>query len=113
MTNPRTERLALNEFLFREVNERLREVFAAQHAPEEWPSFVCECGDAGCTERFAMTLREYAILRADPACFAVAFGHEIPDIELVLGGNERFVLVMKTGAARELVEAAVTGGLGP
>ena len=73
----RDERLAGNEALFREVNERVAGV--AEHFEVESTAdpvkFTCECGRATCTEQIAMTLVEYEALRAMPTHFAVVPGH--------------------------------------
>jgi hypothetical protein len=37
------DRIALNEALFREVNERMKDVLAP--SPDERIDFLCECGD--------------------------------------------------------------------
>jgi hypothetical protein len=83
----RDERLAGNEALFREVNERVAEV--ATHYVEvethaEKINFACECGRADCAEPIAMTLVEYEAIRAEPTHFGVVPGHVAPDIETVI-----------------------------
>jgi hypothetical protein len=76
----REERLAGNEALFREVNERVAEV--ADHfvegATAESFTFTCECGSATCTEEIAMTLAEYEEVRTVPTHFAVVPGMICP-----------------------------------
>jgi hypothetical protein len=52
----RRERLAKNEALFREVNERIQEIGRAVGVqPDEELEMVCECSNAGCTERMTMS----------------------------------------------------------
>src|SRR5207248_5026775 len=51
------ERIARNEALFREVNERIAE--SAQRFESHRAEFVCECADQDCTERVEATLDEY------------------------------------------------------
>ena len=82
----RDERLAGNEALFREVNERVAEVAEQfEVAPTaESIKFTCECGNATCTEQIAMTLQEYEALRTVPTHFAVVDGHVLPEIERVV-----------------------------
>jgi len=87
----REERIGKNEALFREVNERIREITTYDEDAE----FLCECGDATCTEAIHMTLGEYEGLRADPTHFAVIAGHELPDVEQVILQNDRFAVVEK------------------
>jgi hypothetical protein len=89
----RNERLARNETLFRSVNERVEEV--VQPGPNEEIDFLCECGDDNCVEKLTLTRREYERVRQDGAQFAVAPGHEIPEIESVVMQGERFLVVRK------------------
>ena len=88
----REERLAANEELFRNVNERIAEL------TDKWGGdldLVCECADTTCTQRIALTLHEYEQLRQDPHRFAVRPGHEIPAIEDVVEQNDRYLVVEK------------------
>ena len=50
---------------------------------------VCECGDAECMERFAITNDAYAALRSDVHRFAVVPGHELPDLERTVERHEQ------------------------
>ena len=87
-------RIAENESVFREINERLGD--GHRRFELEGPmEFVCECGDAGCSQRIRITLDEYEELRRDPTRFAVVAGHEIVDVERVVAANERFAVVEK------------------
>jgi hypothetical protein len=90
----REARIARNEALFRQVNERIREVPLDAH-PDELREFLCECGSAECTEAIQLTLSEYEEVRADPRKFAVLPGHLVSDVESVVAANERFVTVRK------------------
>jgi hypothetical protein len=89
----RKTRIARNEALFREVNERVREV--SERAPMGQIDFLCECGDAECTESISLTLEEYERLRSDPLVFGIKRSHAIPDVEDVVGETERFQTVRK------------------
>jgi hypothetical protein len=93
----REERLAGNEALFREVNERVAEV--ADHfvegATAESFTFTCECGSATCTEEIAMTLAEYEEVRTVPTHFAVVPGHDLPQIEKVVKRTSSYLVVEK------------------
>ncbi len=91
----RAERIAKNEALFREVNERIREVTSGAGEVE----FLCECGDDACTRPISVSLPEYEQLRANPAQFAIAIDHEIPEVEDVVSQNERFAVVEKHAGA--------------
>ena len=94
----REERLAGNEALFREVNERVAEVaedFVEPASTAESFKFTCECGSATCTEEIAMTLVEYEALRAVPTHFAVVDGHEMPEVERVVERHPSYLVVEK------------------
>ena len=96
--DPRSERVGKNEAVFREVNERINDV-----TRESTAEYLCECGDATCTETIQMTVFDYEDVRSDPTHFAVLPGHEIPDVEEVVGRNEGFLVVRKkAGAAAAL-----------
>lgn len=102
----RKERLAGNEAMFREVNERVVDV-AEQFLdidPAATPvDFRCECGAAGCVEQIAMTLAEYEAVRADPTHFAVLPGHETLDIEQVVERHPNYLVVEKQDSDAEEV----------
>lgn len=89
----RKERLARNEALFREVNERVEEI--SEDSGLDMIEFVCECGDADCTMAVSLTQSEYEQLRADPLLFAVMPGHAIPEVEDVVSDGDRFQVVRK------------------
>src|SRR5919204_1612882 len=94
----REERLAGNEALFREVNERVAEIaenFIEGEATAEPVKFNCECGSAACTEQIAMTLVEYEAVRAEPTHFAVAPGHELLEVEHILERHPNYFVVEK------------------
>ena len=57
------ERRALNEALFRDVNERIAE--SAENFEADKTEFVCECADSSCTERVPATLAEYEKVREE------------------------------------------------
>jgi hypothetical protein len=100
----RVQRVAKNEALFREVNERIKDV-NVEFAAEEPADFLCECGNKDCTKPVGLSLSEYEAVRRDATHFFVVPGHELPDIERVLSQNERFAVVEKI--AQEAVEEAV------
>jgi hypothetical protein len=89
----REDRLARNEVLFREVNERIGEV--AEAAGQDGTEFLCECARAECKAVVELSREEYEAVRADPRTFAVARGHETLEIEDVVSEDERFTLVRK------------------
>jgi hypothetical protein len=104
----KAERKAKNEVVFREVNERIESAAVAFGVPGE-ASFVCECGDATCTEMVHLTLSEYGEIRSNGRRFAIIPGHEDPAVERVVGGTRRFTIVEKIGKAGAVAEAVERG----
>ena len=97
------ERRALNEALFRDVNERIAE--SAERFDADKTEFVCECADPNCTERVPATLAEYENVRKKPTTFLLAPGHSRPEIEQVVSDRGRFQVVEKT---KQVVRRTVT-----
>jgi hypothetical protein len=101
----REQRVAKNETLFREVNERIKVVNEAS-APEEPSDYLCECGSQDCTEPVALTRAEYEKLRSEPTHFAVVSGHVVLDVEKLVAETDRYATVEKStpAAARIAIE---------
>ena len=105
----REERVARNEVLFREFNERVEDMADASDVRDEGEAlrieFVCECGDLDCLERVQLTRTTYEQVRSDPRRFVVAPGHEDPEVARVVAAREAYVVVEKVGdAARIAIE---------
>ena len=90
------ERRALNEALFRDVNERIAE--SVERADESRTEFVCECADPSCTDGVSATLAEYENVRKQSTTFLLAPGHAEPQIERVVSDRGRFHVVEKVQA---------------
>jgi hypothetical protein len=90
------ERLARNQVLFREVNERLRDVLDDSAGHSE---FVCECSKTDCIETVPLELSEYERVRSEPNQFVIAPGHAVPEIDEVVWESDRYDLVRKTTGA--------------
>ena len=96
MDDVQRHRAAKNEALFRDVNERVKEIDEAHHvATDERWEFLCECALADCLERISLDKEEYETVRSNPVRFVVAPGHEMPDIEHVVRSGEGYVVVEK------------------
>jgi hypothetical protein len=98
----RQKRVAKNEALFRQVNERIAEVQDSLEAGER-TDFLCECGDDDCTAPVSLTLAEYEEIRSNPTHFVVAHGHGTIDVERVVEENERYSVVEKFRGEAERV----------
>jgi hypothetical protein len=95
---------AKNQSLFRDVNERVKDVndvFSVVTPVGDW---VCECADTACSERILLTLEQYEAIRASGTHFAVAPEHVYPEIELVVERTDGYWVVEKEGHAAELAE---------
>jgi hypothetical protein len=101
----RAARGARSQSLFRDVNERVKEINRAFSSVLPLGDWICECADASCTpERIFVSPAAYEAVRADPARFAVAPSdpHVFSEIEDVVGRNERYWVVEKKGQGAEL-----------
>jgi hypothetical protein len=86
MTRPGTEgRRAVNETLLREANDRFRHLYETSDLVGEH-EFVCECGEADCTETVRLTLTAYESMRREGR-YIVAAGHAPPERVLVVGAD--------------------------
>ncbi|MBW3592111.1 MAG: hypothetical protein KY396_00270 [Actinobacteria bacterium] len=99
----RAERAAANEAVFREVNERIKQITLAQESPRA--SALCECSDASCTATIDITLDEYDDTRRHATRFVLVAGHEDPTIERVVDRNDRYLVVEKTGGGADIARA--------
>ena len=119
ISSEQAARIARNQDLFREVNERVKDVndaFSDLLRDEEW---ICECVNRDCIERIVLTLDEYEELRANPTHFAVAPGvsHVFYEAENVVRSltasgplrksarPERWSQAMILGSARKTTQA--------
>jgi hypothetical protein len=100
----REQRLAQNEALFREVNEKVQAIAAAHGDDEHVYEFYCECANADCSMQLSATIAEYEAVRAHPTRFIVAPEHWLPEVETVEAKHEAFWVIEKHGDAGRLVE---------
>ena len=92
------DRIAKNEAVFRDVNERVEEIAEAFDVLDENESgldLFCECGDRSCLERIRLTRDEYEHIRAAPTRFVILPGHDVPAIEKVVAEHDGFAVVEK------------------
>jgi hypothetical protein len=101
----RERRLAQNEALYREVNERISEQ-AERHdgRPHALYQFLCECSNLDCNLRLDVTLGEYEAVRAFPRRFVIAPDHHLPDVEQIVADQGAFCVIEKEDEAGKLVE---------
>ena len=82
-----------NQVIFREVNERVREVVALPLTAGEQVEFLCECGDEACIETIRLDLEEYEAVRASTRRFIMLPGHQDGIGEATVHTSGRFVVV--------------------
>jgi hypothetical protein len=87
------ERLARNQALFREVNERLLEL--SDGFQDGSMTFVCECSSEDCTATVTMAHEDYESVRAHSTFFVVLTGHELLEVEKVIDRRDGFTIVQK------------------
>ena len=93
MTSTEAEKIARNESLFREVNERIAET--AERFEADQTEFVCECAEPSCTHRVPATLVEYERVREHGATFLLADGHEGERVEGIVRTDGKRAVVLK------------------
>lgn len=104
----RTRRTGANEAIFRQVNEQIEDLNNRFGAVRDGLlHVVCECGSLECVEQFAVPLQAYEEVRRDGALFLIKPGHEIEDVEDVVGrAPDYFVVRKQAGAPEELARDA-------
>ena len=105
MDNSQTakDRAARNEALFRQVNERVKDVSDAFSAVDPSPvGFMCECGQSDCTETISLTLAEYERVRSNSTHFFVLPDHALPEVEMVVREGNGYVVVEKLPAEGDI-----------
>ena len=76
------EQLRRNELVFREVNERIREI-TGRFGVLNVALFVCECGRADCAEAIELELGQYDALRSSSGTYVMVPGHEAAHEKIV------------------------------
>ena len=100
----REQRLAQNEALFREINEKVEAVAAVHGSDDHVYEFYCECANADCSLQVPATIAVYEAVRAHPRRFLVIPEHWLPEIETIATKAEGWWVIEKHGEAGEFVE---------
>jgi hypothetical protein len=99
------ERIALNQSLVREANERIERAAEKMDLFGAIP-FICECAAEDCMEIVRLTFDGYDEIRRDPRLFFCVPGHEALAVETgagsVVGEGDGYVLVEKIGVAGQV-----------
>jgi hypothetical protein len=102
MADERALRLAQNEGIMRQVNERIGEIAEGLGGGDHRYDFLCECSRLDCVERISLTLAENAHVRAEGDRFAIVAGHEELEVERVIEKFAEYWIVEKVGEAGEV-----------
>ena len=109
MNQPLSERrMAENEMVFREYNERIKKGFdelksiAKDERQKEYMGdddtslmFYCECSDESCRKRVELKPSRYDKIHKHRNYFVIVRGHEVKSIERVIEDNAAFCIVEK------------------
>lgn len=98
-------RIAANENVLRERNERAKE----SNAHHVWvdppfPDWTCECGDVSCSQAIRLTVEEYEAVRAEATRFVIAPSpeHVTAEVEHVVLRQDRYWVVEKVGVGAQM-----------
>jgi hypothetical protein len=100
------ERVARNDALLRDSNEKIDDVAKLLEGYEEGLlPFLCECADVGCTEILQLTGAEYEAVRQHPTRFINVPGHHVAaqGWARVVEERGRYSIVEKIGEAADVV----------
>lgn len=103
-SSERAERLARNEDLFREANERMAD-WEENDAANVEELYFCECADPECREKVRLRKAEYERIRSNPRRFFVVLGHDVPDVETVVETAETWAVIEKDPEVAHIVES--------
>lgn len=102
----KTKRIAENESLARDVNERIEQIEEGRPSEDSTIRFVCECGDGDCSEQIALSKDEYEEVRRHPDRFITKPRHNLSGVEEVVDEHPEWIVVEKRGATAQIARAA-------
>lgn len=98
---PLDVRIAKNEDRARSFNESLERGDRA-HGADGVAEFLCECGNADCSQTLEIPIAEYEEVRKNPKRFILALGHTADDVEVVVKEQSSYLVVEKLGRPGEI-----------
>jgi hypothetical protein len=90
--------LARNESRFRKVNEGI-DAGRGLRDVDDALSFVCECGQLGCTSLIEVSVSAYEAVRSSGRRFILRPDHVDPRTERVVDEGDGYVVAEKVGVA--------------
>ena len=107
-TAERELRVAQNQRLFRSVDDRILELGGKLDGSAlQELDFACECADNTCVEKIRLRALDFGEI--DENQFVVLPGHELLNVEDVIGKHDDYLIVAKRGAGAQFVKE-VGGG---
>jgi hypothetical protein len=88
--------------MFRIGNERMAS-WEERHEDAEYELYFCECADTECREKIRLRKVDYEAVRDDSRRFAIATGHEVPDVETVVSEHDGWSMIEKAPEVTETV----------
>lgn len=90
-------RIARNNTIFREANEKIRQRSIELQDPVERIPFLCECPREDCSTVVPLTAAEYAAIRHERTYFFTIPGHEEAErpVGEIVSRRDGYVLVQK------------------
>lgn len=97
MESRQADRIARNNLIFREANERIRARSIELQDPVERIPFLCECPREDCSTVVPLTPVEYESVRRDRTYFFTTPGHEGAELPVgeIVSRRAGYVLVQK------------------
>ena len=105
MDDATAEKVARNNAVFRDVNEKIASAAGDLGLEDDRPvPFICECSNARCSQIILLTLEEYQRVRSNPRWFAHVPGHDsnLPGAVRMLEDHERYALAEKVAHAGDV-----------
>jgi hypothetical protein len=101
---------ARHETLFREVNERIRDITHGD--AEAMMEVLCECGRGECLTQLEVSVSAYESVRAHGERFLVAPDHQDSALERVVERTSAYLVVEKVGESAEVARRADPRSIG-
>jgi len=102
----RQQRAGQNQSLFREVNERVKDVNDSFNVFASLSDWVCECANDDCFQRLELSTDEYERIRRHSARFLVCPSeqHVWPEAENVVERHANYWIVEKIQLGAEIAQ---------
>jgi hypothetical protein len=107
-SHDRETRAVMNQSLFREINERVKDLNSGFSMVLPIGDWICECANDTCVERIEMSADEYEAVRRDGARFFVAPSdeHVLAHSQRIAERHDKYWILEKIGEPREIAKRA-------